>query len=103
MAVVSWYVKAGSQDIVAAWLVGKLVAGGPEFDPAYPVVPFSHVGIPQTRLLKRVLTPCWYSFHHAYSCTPRRGIGAASVLGSCEAFSASVIRDTRSAARSAGE
>jgi hypothetical protein len=44
-------------------------------------------------------TPCSASFHQSYAGKPRRSIaGAAFCI--CAAFSSSVIRDTRSAARS---
>ena len=48
-------------------------------------------------------TPCSASFHQPYCGTPSREIAGEMLLSVCEAFSASVIRDTRSAARSLNE
>ena len=48
-------------------------------------------------------TPCRASFHHPHCGTPRLGIAGEKLLFICDAFWASVIRDTRSAARSANE
>ena len=49
-------------------------------------------------------TPCSASFHQPHGCTPRRGIAGERELEIvCEAFSDSVMRETRSAARSANE
>ena len=52
---------------------------------------------------QNALTPCSASLQYAYSATPSRGIAGAFVVDSCAAFSSSVIRDTRSAARSAND
>src|SRR5437899_1365284 len=48
-------------------------------------------------------TPCAASFHQPYAEMPRREIAGAMFEFACDAFSASVIRETRSAALSAGE
>src|SRR4051812_23184242 len=48
-------------------------------------------------------TPCSASFHQPYCAMPSRGIAGDTLLFIWLAFSASVIRETRSAARSAGE
>jgi hypothetical protein len=47
-------------------------------------------------------TPWLDSFHQPQAATPSRGIAGARLLSICPAFSAVVIRETRSAARSAG-
>src|SRR5918911_2490540 len=51
----------------------------------------------------RALTPWLDSFHQPHAATPSRGIAGARLLIICCAFSASVMRETRSAARSVGE
>ena len=48
-------------------------------------------------------TPWFDSFHQPQAATPRRGMAGARLLSICWAFSSSVMRATRSAARSAGE
>ena len=47
-------------------------------------------------------TPWLASFHQPHAATPRLGMAGARLLSICAAFSAVVIRETRSAARSAG-
>src|SRR4051794_40023201 len=84
IAVVSWYVNDGSQDMLAAWLVGKLVA-------CTPPVTLPGWLLPPSRLM-----PCWPSLQYVYCCTPSRGIAGALLVCSWATFSASVIRDTRS-------
>src|SRR5947209_3137414 len=51
----------------------------------------------------RALTPWLDSFHQPHEATPSRGIAGGLLLIICCAFSSSVMRETRSAARSAGE
>lgn len=48
-------------------------------------------------------TPCRASFHQPQGWTPSRGIAGERLEIVCDAFSDSVIRTTRSAARSANE
>ena len=91
IAVVSWYISCGSQDIVDAKFVGKLVACTPPVTP--PLLVSANI----------VLMPCWPSLQYVYCWTPSRGIAGALLVFSWPTFSASVIRDTRSAARSANE
>ena len=75
--------------MVAARLVGKLVACTPP------------VTVPWLVLAPSVLSPCWPSLQYVYCCTPSRGMAGALLVCSCSTFSGSVIRETRSAARSA--
>ena len=81
----------GSHDIVDAKLVGKLVACTPPGTP------------PPLSSANRVLIPCWPSFQYVYCCTSSRGIAGALLECSWATFSASVMHDTRSAARSGKE
>jgi hypothetical protein len=79
--------RSGSQLEPIAWSIG------------YEVVFVSVVALPLASSCERE-TPCSASFHQPYCWTPSRGIAGAALELPCEAFSASVIRDTRSAARS---
>ncbi len=89
IAVVAWYISSGSHVMELAKFVGKLVACTP------PVAPPLFVSAPSR------LSPCWPSLQYVYCCTPSRGIAGALLVRSCNTFSPNVIRDTRSAARSA--
>ncbi len=77
--------------MVEAKFTGKLVACTPP------------VALPLSLSAPSVLMPCWPSLQYVYCCTPRRGMAGALFVCNCPTFSDSVIRDTRSAARSAKE
>src|SRR3954447_15873032 len=96
MAVVSRRMSSGSHVSDAERFVGKLVATTGFVMPVIGSLPCQSPPM-------NLLTPCWASLQYAYEATPRRGIAGALDVDSWAAFSASVIRDTRSAARSSNE
>ncbi len=67
----------------------------------YDVVLVSVVALP-VGVIVEALTPWLASFHQPQAAMPSRGMAGARLLFISWAFSASDIRDTRSAARSAG-
>jgi hypothetical protein len=81
--------------MLAAKFVGKLVAGvGPGIVRSAP---------PNQLPPQNAETPCCASLQYVYSCTPSRGIADALLVPSWAAFSARVMRATRSAARSGND
>src|SRR3954447_4997862 len=86
----SWYTSSGFQVLPIDRSEG------------YEVVLVRVVALPEG-FSCRALTPWLDSFHQPQSATPSRAIAGARLLIICCAFSASVIRDTRSVARSVGE
>ncbi|EYT81658.1 hypothetical protein CF54_18240 [Streptomyces sp. Tu 6176] len=88
----SWYWSSGSQAMEVARLVGKPVALMGQEPPSPTFLP-----------LPRAWMPCRASFQYVYPWTPRAGMAGASLVMSWRIFWSSVIRATRSAARSSKE
>ena len=88
-------------------LASRYIRPGSQLDPSdrsigYDVVFVRIVALPLGFVCRRE-TPCSASFHQPYAGIPSRGIAGAWLDTVCDAFSASVMRDTRSAARSENE